>query len=66
MLFNIITLYNDFSRYDFEKELWDAANELRGAVLENNYKIISFPKAPQGTQLYGENQGPTPLSKIGL
>lgn len=23
---------------DFEKELWDAANELRGAVSENNYK----------------------------
>ena len=23
---------------DFEKELWDAANELRGAVAENQYK----------------------------
>jgi type I restriction enzyme M protein len=23
---------------NFEKELWDAANELRGAVSENNYK----------------------------
>ncbi len=23
---------------DFEKELWDAANELCGAVSENNYK----------------------------
>ena len=23
----------------FEKELWDTANELRGAVSENNYKI---------------------------
>jgi type I restriction enzyme M protein len=22
---------------NFEKELWDAANELRGAVSENNY-----------------------------
>jgi type I restriction enzyme M protein len=22
---------------DFEKELWDAANELRGAVAENEY-----------------------------
>ena len=25
---------------DFEKELWDAANELRGAVAENQYKIF--------------------------
>jgi len=23
---------------DFEQELWDAANELRGAVAENQYK----------------------------
>ena len=23
---------------DFEKELWDVANELRGAVAENQYK----------------------------
>lgn len=23
---------------NFEKELWDAANELRGVVSENNYK----------------------------
>jgi hypothetical protein len=23
---------------DFEKELWDAANELRGAVAENQYR----------------------------
>jgi type I restriction enzyme M protein len=27
---------------DFEKELWDAANELRGAVSENNYKNSSY------------------------
>mgnify|MGYP003112435367 CR=1 FL=1 len=29
---------------DFEKELWDAANELRGAVSENNYKPLVFVK----------------------
>ncbi|MEZ5039745.1 MAG: type I restriction-modification system subunit M N-terminal domain-containing protein [Saprospiraceae bacterium] len=28
---------------DFEKELWDAANELRGAVSENNYKNYILP-----------------------
>ena len=28
---------------DFEKELWDAANELRGAVSENNYKNYIVP-----------------------
>ena len=28
---------------DFEKELWDAANELRGAVAENNYKNYILP-----------------------
>ncbi len=28
---------------DFEKELWDAANELRGAVSENNYKNYVLP-----------------------
>lgn len=27
---------------DFEKELLDAANELRGAVSENNYKTTSY------------------------
>ncbi len=27
----------------FEKELWDAANELRGAVSENNYKNYILP-----------------------
>ncbi len=28
---------------NFEKELWDAANELRGAVSENNYKNYILP-----------------------
>jgi type I restriction enzyme M protein len=28
----------------FEKELWDAANELRGAVSENNYKNYKEPQ----------------------
>lgn len=28
---------------DFEKELWDAANELRGAISENNYKNYILP-----------------------
>ena len=28
---------------DFEKETWDAANELRGAVSENNYKNYILP-----------------------
>jgi type I restriction enzyme M protein len=28
---------------DFEKDLWDAANELRGAVSENNYKNYILP-----------------------
>ena len=28
---------------DFEKELWNAANELRGAVSENNYKNYILP-----------------------
>jgi type I restriction enzyme M protein len=28
---------------DFEKELWDAANELRGALSENNYKNYVLP-----------------------
>lgn len=28
---------------DFEKELWDAANELRGAVAENEYKNYVLP-----------------------
>lgn len=28
---------------DFEKELWEAANELRGAVSENNYKNYILP-----------------------
>ncbi|MDQ3016409.1 MAG: type I restriction-modification system subunit M N-terminal domain-containing protein [Bacteroidota bacterium] len=28
---------------DFEIELWDAANELRGAVSENNYKNYILP-----------------------
>lgn len=28
---------------DFEKELWDATNELRGAVSENNYKNYILP-----------------------
>ena len=28
---------------DFEKELWDAADELRGAVSENNYKNYILP-----------------------
>lgn len=27
---------------DFEKELLDAANELRGAVSENNYKTTFY------------------------
>jgi len=27
----------------FEKELWDAANELRGAVSENSYKNYILP-----------------------
>ena len=30
---------------DFEKELWDAANGLRGAVSENNYKNYILPLA---------------------
>lgn len=37
---------------DFEKERWDAANELRGAVSENNYKNYILPdlcQAPQRT-----------------
>ncbi|MGW1454376.1 type I restriction-modification system subunit M N-terminal domain-containing protein [Salegentibacter agarivorans] len=28
---------------DFEKELWDAANKLRGAVSESNYKNYILP-----------------------
>ena len=28
---------------NFEKELWDAANELRGAISENNYKNYILP-----------------------
>ena len=36
---------------DFENELWNAANELRGAVAENQYKdyvaFIAFFKAPK-------------------
>ena len=28
---------------DFEKKLWDAANELRGAVSEINYKNYILP-----------------------
>lgn len=28
---------------DFEKELWQAANELRGAVAENQYKDYVLP-----------------------
>ena len=36
-------LYMAKADIDFEKELWDAANELRGAVSENNYKNYILP-----------------------
>ncbi|UJH91426.1 type I restriction-modification system subunit M N-terminal domain-containing protein [Antarcticibacterium sp. 1MA-6-2] len=46
---NLVPITNLFSHLmskadiDFEKELWDAVNELRGAVSENNYKNNILP-----------------------
>lgn len=41
LAFPIVTMAK--ADINFEKELWDAANELRGAVSENNYKNYILP-----------------------
>ena len=43
---------------DFEQQLWDAANELRGAVAENQYKdyVLSLLFARHLSERYAERK----------
>src|SRR3954467_5521224 len=43
---------------DFEEQLWDAANELRGAVAENQYKdyVLSLLFARHLSERYAERK----------
>ena len=53
---------------DFEKELWDAANELRGAVAENQYKdyVLSLLFVKHLSERYEERRQELQLSFKGM